>query len=212
MILWWANSVRIDCFYWFGAFAVLAPLKNRGRKEGDRTAIQTVSANARLNYKEKHVFKSINNLLPMSESFESSENWSCPEEIVKNQPLLNWRWCSFLFMLAVASVTSANIFSNYPDCFEERDNLFFNCKTEPRKLFRSVHDVHILFLFSVKFRLVICLSKIIMCHFLFGNVVIKENLLHILIFHHTARKNCVPTLEIVTNICKKGKVQLKLNV
>ena len=87
----------------------------------------------------------------MSASFESSENCSCPEEIVKNEALLNCqdkRWCSFLCMLALSSVTSANIFSHYPDCGEERDKLFFNCKVEPRKLLRSVHDVHILFWFQ----------------------------------------------------------------
>ena len=54
----------------------------------------------------------------------------------------------FLCMLALSSVTSAHIFSHYPDCGEERDKLFFNCKVEPRKLLRSVHDVHILFCFQ----------------------------------------------------------------
>ena len=34
-------------------------------------------------YKDKHVFNSVNNFLHMSASFESSENFSCPEEIVK---------------------------------------------------------------------------------------------------------------------------------
>ena len=73
-------------------------------------------------YKDKHVFNSVNNLFPMSASFESSENCCCLEEIVKNQAPLNFqdkRWCSFLCMLALSSVTSADIFSHYPDCDEE---------------------------------------------------------------------------------------------
>ena len=51
-------------------------------------------------------------------------------------------------MLALSPVTSANIFSHYPDCGKEMDKLFFNCKVDPRKLLRSVHDVHILFCFQ----------------------------------------------------------------
>ena len=47
-----SNSVRIGQFLFQLAalivFPVLAPLKNRGRKEGDRPAFQTVSASARL--------------------------------------------------------------------------------------------------------------------------------------------------------------------
>ena len=114
---------------------------------------------------------------------------------VKNGTLLKCqdkRWCSFHFMLALASVTSANIFSHYPDCGEERDkNCFLIVKLNLKNCFELFTIFTFYFVFKVTFRPVICLSQVIMRHFLLGNVVIKENFLHKLIFRPYYQKRFV---------------------
>ena len=103
---------------------------------------------------EKHgvdITRSFNNLLPFISSFESTSRFDVPEDIIKNEAILNChdkQWCSFLCMLGLSSAISVNISSYYPDCGLEKYKLLFNCKIEPREVFKRTDEIHILFCFN----------------------------------------------------------------
>ena len=79
---------------------------------------------------EKHgvdITRSFNNLLPFISSFESTSRFDVPEDIIKNEAILNChdkQWCSFLCMLGLSSAISVNISSYYPDCGLEKYKLY----------------------------------------------------------------------------------------
>ena len=94
---------------------------------------------------------SLKNVLPLCLSFDSLVSHASPQDLIKNEAVLNCenrRWSSYLCMLALSSVTSSFIFSHYPDCGEEKFKLLFNAKIEPHIHFRTSSDIHILFCFQ----------------------------------------------------------------
>ena len=104
---------------------------------------------------EKHkdkVSSSINNILPMSVSFDSLDSGSSGEELVKVEAISNCKdkqFASFLCILGLSSVTNRNITLFYPDCGVLRFKLLFNQQINPHLSLATVSDdLHILFSFE----------------------------------------------------------------
>ena len=102
-------------------------------------------------HKEK-VCNSINNLLPMSVSFDSLDSGLSGEELVRVEAISNCndkKFASFLCILGLSSVTNRNITLFYPDCGGLRFKLLFNQQVHPRLPLATVSDdLHILFSFQ----------------------------------------------------------------
>ena len=59
----------------------------------------------------------------MSVSFDTADSSTSPGNLIKNEAIRNScdkKWSSFLCMLGLSSVISANISSHYPDCGQEK--------------------------------------------------------------------------------------------
>lgn len=103
-------------------------------------------------HKEK-VCSNVNNLLPMSVSFDALDSGSSGEELVRVEAIFictDKQWASFLCILGLSSVTNRNITLFYPDCGEIRFKLLFNQQVNPRLPLATTasDDLHILFSFQ----------------------------------------------------------------
>ena len=100
----------------------------------------------------KEVCNSINNLLPISISFDSLDSCLSGEELVRVEAISTCndkRFASFLCILGLSSVTNKNINLFYPDCGRLRFKLLFNQQVHPRLPLATVSDdLHILFSFQ----------------------------------------------------------------
>ena len=88
----------------------------------------------------------------MSVSFDTADSSTSPGNLIKNEAISNScdkKWSSFLCMLGLSSVISANISSHYPDCGQEKYKLLFNTTIEPRNIYcKGVPNLNILFCFQ----------------------------------------------------------------
>lgn len=90
-----------------------------------------------VNEHSEYFGKSINNLLPMSVSFECLDTSLTKADLVKQEAILNCtnnKWSSFLCILGLSSVLRRNISTYYPDCGEDRYKLLFNQLVLPRQI------------------------------------------------------------------------------
>lgn len=96
--------------------------------------------------------KSLNNLLPLSVSFECLDSGLSGDELVKKQAFVNCtdkKWSSFLCILGLSSVINRKIVTYYPDCGERRWKLLFNRQIKPRSSLKTgLENLHILFCFE----------------------------------------------------------------
>ncbi|XP_057307639.1 52 kDa repressor of the inhibitor of the protein kinase-like [Hydractinia symbiolongicarpus] len=96
------------------------------------------------------LFKSMEDILNMSVCNSAFNTDKKQEDLVKEVAILNLvdrKYCSFLAMLALSSVTNRNIFSYYPDYGCKKAQMLFNQLIEPRQP-SSAFAIHILFCYE----------------------------------------------------------------
>ena len=107
-----------------------------------------------LDTNENNPFKSLSGMVSMCVSFEAIDTNLSLDELVKAEAIFNCedkKWCGFLCLLALSTVTCRNIFSHYPDFDSNviRWSLLFNQKIEPRSPVKPVsQDLRVLFCFE----------------------------------------------------------------
>ena len=99
-------------------------------------------------------FESLSGMVSMCVSFEAIDTKLSFDELVRAEAISNCKdkkWCGFLCLFALSTVTHRNIFSYYPDFDSNvaRWSLLFNQKLEPRPLVKPLpNDLNILFCYE----------------------------------------------------------------